>query len=197
MQPLWAAKRTQSAAFGELAGIPDGTVHPVSWLMPLQSGRISARGTEIDFTPSATIIPGFPITGSTSFSFAVGPSQLELVVSASGSTSFSFTVSGNAVAVLEAVGAIAVQFSISPSTLGAESGLFANGLMTFSGTATARANGSMTGTVTSQTELSPGSLAAAVWDALLAEYQITGSAGKVLTDAKAQAALAAALAASI
>lgn len=197
MQPLWSANRAQTAAFGELAGIPDGTVHPVAWLMPLQSGRISARGTEIDFTASAPLIAGFPIQGITSMVFTVGPSQLELVVSASGDASFAFTATGNAAAVLQAVGAIAVNFTVTPATLGAESGIFGNAPVTFSGTVTARADGNIEGAVSPYTELSPENLAAAVWEALLSEYQTPGSAGKALVDAKTLAQLAASLAAAV
>ena len=185
MQPVWGIRRNSTAAFGELAGQIDGTVHPVSWLMPLQSGRISARGTEIDFTTSTTIVAGFPIVGSVSATFTVGPSRLELVVSATGAVSFDFSLTGNAVAVIQAVGALNITFDVGPSTLGAESGIFGNSLITFTGSATARGDGNISGAVTPFTELSPQSLAAAVWDALLANHTTVGSAGYALANISA------------
>lgn len=185
MIPLWQSGRAQTGAFGELAGQVDGTTDPVTWLMALQSGRIQAPFNQITFDLSNTLIAGLPGSGSTSITFTVGPSQLELVVSASGSTSINFSLTGNAAAVLQAVGAIGIDFTVGPATLGAESGIFGNTVITFTGTATPRATGNLAGAVTPFTELSPQSLAAAVWNSVATQYDSAGTMGELLNSAGA------------
>lgn len=191
MRSMWGRTDLRNMTVGEgipteLAGIPAGHYAPSSWRLPYQAGQLSAftfRGAT--FSGSLSMAAGVNLDGSSTFTFTVGPSQLELVVSATGSTSFAFTVSGNAAAVLQAVGAINVAFTVGPSTLGAESGVFGNSTFTFSGTATPRADGNISGAVTPFTELSPQSLAAAVWDALLANHTTVGSAGYALGNVSA------------
>ena len=185
MIPLWYAGRAQTGAFGELAGQVDGTTHPVSWLMALQAGRIQAPYNQVTFNTSNTLIAGLPGSGSSSITFTVGPSLLQLVVSAVGSTSITFSLTGNAAAVLNALGAISLEFTVGPSTLGAESGIFGNTTVTFTGTVTPRATGNMEGAVTPFTELSPQNLAAAVWSSLGADYTDTGTMGELLNSAGA------------
>lgn len=180
MIPLWRSGRAQTGSFGELAGQVDGTTDPVTWLMALRPGRIQSPYNQATFQLSNTLIAGLPGSGSASITFTVGPSQLELVVSAVGSTSINFTLTGNAVAVLQAVGAIAVDFTVGPSTLGAESGIFGDTTISFTATATPRADGNISGAVTPYTELSPQNLAAAVWNAIAAEYTENGSMGELM-----------------
>lgn len=180
MQPLWLSRRNQTAAFGKLASQVDGTTPPVTWLMALQAGRVQSPTNQIVFATSNTLIAGLPGSGSTSISFDVGPSQLELVVSATGSTSITITVTGSAAAVLQAAGTADVTFTVGPATLGAESGVFGNTTITFVASATPKALGNLEGAITPYTELSPQNLAAAVWQALAAEYNDSGTMGNKL-----------------
>jgi len=169
----------------ELAGIPGGHYPPSSWNLPYQAGQIS-NFTYVGATFAAgplNVAAGVNLDGTTTFTFSVGPSQLELVVSASGTTSFAFTLTGNAAAVLQAAGAVAVQFTVGPATLGAISGIFGDTLLTFTATAIPRADGNISGAVTPFTELSPQSLAAAVWSSISSENNDPGTMGELLNSA--------------
>ena len=183
MIPLWLSNRAQTGSFGELAGQVDGTTDPVTWLMALQPGRIQSPYNQATFELSNTLIAGLPGSGSASITFSVGPSQLQLIVSAVGSTSITFTLTGGAAAVLQAVGAITATFTVGPATLGAESGVFGSTTFTFTATATPKALGNISGAVTPFTELSPQSLANAVWSALAVENDEVGSMGELLNSA--------------
>jgi hypothetical protein len=61
--------------------------------------------------------------------------------------------------------------------------LAGGGTITFSSTPILSGLASLAGDITPYTELSPQSLAAAVWNAVIAEYQEAGSTGEALADA--------------
>jgi hypothetical protein len=187
MQPLWRASRNQTAAFGELAGQPDGTTHPSSWLMALQAGRISSRSTQITFSAAASGTLGLPATGSTSITFTVPPADLQLVVSASGSTSITFSTTADLAGALAAQGSTSISFTVPSATLGAIINAQGNAPITWSLSATPRAIGVLSGDITPFTELSPQSLSAAVWQALASAYNTPGSMGELLNSAGAAA----------
>lgn len=183
MIPLWLARRNQAAAFGELAGVPDGVNHPTSWLMPLQAGRISARSTDITFSTSAAGTLGLPASGSTSITFTVPSADLQLVVSASGSTSITFSTSADLAGALAAVGNADISFTVPNATLGAIINAEGNAPITWSLSATPSAIGHLSGDITPFTELSPQSLADAVWSALANAYTASGTMGELLNSA--------------
>jgi hypothetical protein len=187
MRPLWSARRNQTAAFGELAGQPDGTTHPASWLMALQAGRVSSRSTQITFSAAASGTLGLPATGSTSITFTVPPADLQLVVSASGSTSITFSTTADLAGALAAQGSTSISFTVPPATLGAIIDAQGNAPITWSLSATPRAIGVLSGDITPFTELSPQSLSAAVWQALASAYNTPGSMGELLNSAGAAA----------
>ena len=187
MQPLWRASRNQTAAFGMLAGQPDGTTHPSSWLMALQAGRISSRSTQITFSAAASGTLGLPATGSTSITFTVPPADLQLVVSASGSTSITFSTTADLAGALSAQGSTSISFTVPSATLGAIIDAQGNAPITWSLSATPRAIGVLSGDITPFTELSPQSLSAAVWQALASAYNTPGSMGELLNSAGAAA----------
>jgi hypothetical protein len=187
MQPLWSARRNQTAAFGRLAGQPDGTTHPSSWLMALRAGRISSRSTQITFSAAASGTLGLPATGSTSITFTVPPADLQLVVSASGSTSITFSTTASLAGALSAQGSTSITFTVPPATLGAIIDAQGNAPISWSLSATPRAIGNLSGDITPFTELSPQSLSAAVWEALASAYNTPGSMGELLNSAGAAA----------
>lgn len=180
---LWSAKRNFVSSFGELAAVPDGTNHPVSWLMPLQAGRVSSRSCQVTFTASAAGTRGLPTSGSTSITFTVPAAQLNLVVSATGSTGITFTVTGNVAGALLATGSTSVAFTVNAATIGAIVNLIGTTVATFTNLATIRATGNLAGDITPFTPLSPQSLAAAVWEALSADYNAAGTMGNKLNSA--------------
>jgi hypothetical protein len=183
MLPLWGTRRNQTAAFGNRSAQPDGTNHPVAWLMPLQSGRISARSCEVVFTVGGSGTLGRPIIGSSSITFVVSPAQLNLVVSAIGSTSVTFTTTGGLAGALNATGSTTVTVTVNAATIGAIVNLIGTTVATFTNLATIRATGNLAGDITPFTPLSPQSLAAAVWEALSADYNAAGTMGNKLNSA--------------
>ena len=187
LRPFWGRTdlRNQSVGQGissELAGIPYGHLAPSSWVLPYQGGAMSAfTYVGATFTVNnLNLAAGVNLTGPTSVTFTVGPSQLDLVVSAIGSSSITFTVGGTLAGALAAVGASTVTFTVGPSTLGAEAGLFGSTTVLLTVSATPRAIGNLAGAVTPFTELSPQNLAAAVWSALAADYNVTDTMGNKL-----------------
>lgn len=183
MQPLWGVRRNATAAFGELAGQPDGTTHPASWLMALQAGRISSRSTQITFSAAASGTLGLPATGSTSITFTVPAADLQLVVSAEGSTSITFTAAASLAGALAAQGNADISFTVPNATLGAIINAEGTAPITWSLSATPRAIGNLSGDITPFTELSPQSLADAVWSALANAYTASGTMGELLNSA--------------
>ena len=163
MTPLWGARRAALTAFGQLAGIPDGTTHPISWQMPNRAGSISSRYNVSTFVPTAQGTRGLPTSGAVSITFAVDPAQLQLVVSTEGTTAITFTLTGNAGAVLDAVANIQLQFTVQNAQIEAKANTEGTSSMVFTATATPKALGNIEGTITPFTELSPQSLAQAVW----------------------------------
>jgi hypothetical protein len=181
--PLWQTSRNQTVAFGKLAGQPDGSNHPVAWLMPLSAGRISATSCEVTFSTSGSGTQGFPIIGSSTITFVVSPAQLELVIFALGSTNITFTTTGLLAGALNAIGNTSVTFTVNAATIGAIVDLISATFVTFSNNGTIRATGSLAGDITPFTELSPQSLAAAVWQALATTYNDSGTMGNKLNSA--------------
>jgi hypothetical protein len=92
---------------------------------------------------------------------------LQLVVSASGTTAITFSGSSTLAGALDAIGTTAITFTVPTPTLGALIDALATVAVTWSGTGTARATGALAGDITPFTELSPQTLAAAVWAEVL------------------------------
>jgi len=182
MQPLWGIRRNSTAAFGRLAGIPSGTYHPASWLMPLRAGRMSSRNASLSVTAQAVGVRGLKATGAATFTFdasAVGG----LIVNATGSATFSITTN-NPILRATVGGTGSASFSISAgANIGAIANLTGAASFSFSASAPAYAVGHMTGEATSNTPLSPQSLADAVWSAVANTYNASGSMGELLNSA--------------
>ena len=162
MAPLFLARRNQQAAFGPLSGQPDGTLHPISFLMPSQGGRVSSRSARVTISTSGVGVLGLPTAGSTSIQFTVASANLELVVSAIGSADINFTASGSLAGALAAVGSSDITFGVPAATLGAVIDALGAAQFAFTGSATPRAVGVLAGNITPFTELSPQNLADAV-----------------------------------
>lgn len=177
----------EATVTGETAksGVPNGARHPVAWLPPRTAGGLSAyTGTDVTFTVgTATLAAGRNIDGTTTFTFSVPNAALELVVSAVGSATVTFTASGTLAGALSGAGTAAVTFTVSTATLGAIVDALGSSTVTFSGAATPSAIGHLEGDITPFTELSPQSLAAAVWSALAASNNVAGTMGEVLNAA--------------
>ena len=180
--------RNQSAGQGipsELAGIPSGHLAPSSWVLPYKPGAMSSfTSCQVRVTPGTlSMAAGRNIDGNTTVTITVNPADGQLVVSAVGSTSITFTAAANLAGALSAQGAASFAFTVPSATLGAIVDAQGNAPITWSLSATPRAIGNLSGDITPFTELSPQSLAAAVWSAWASAYNDAGTMGEKLNDA--------------
>ena len=190
LRSMWGRTdlRNQSVGEGissELAGIPYGHLGPSSWVLPYQAGAMSAftyAGATFSLG-TLNVAAGRNLDGQVVVTFTVGPSQLDLIVSAVGSSTVTFTTSGTILVALNAQGSATLSVTVGPSTLGAEAGLFGGATVLLTVTATPRATGNLAGDITPFTELSPQSLSAAVWSAIANQYNEPGTMGELLNSA--------------
>lgn len=181
-------------------------------LLPQRGSFISSRReTWATFAATAEGLRGMPGAGSATFAITTNAPDGELITSADGSASFAITT--NAPLLTASInGAGSSSFAVTANTpiLGAIADLTAaatfgvatntpiifplndasplrsgNAAFAVTGTLQRYAVGHMTGSALPYTELSPQSLASAVWDSILAEFQRDGSAGKALSTAGA------------
>ena len=183
------------------SGTPSGHLYPSAWIWPQKSGAITSfRGTDGSSIVSATLAGGLNLettiaglSEATANMIAVAFGDVTASGSATadatwsalaimeGSTSGSSTVAGDAIilAVLFAGGASSGS-SIATASIGAMVMVEAASSGLASVTATPSALAFMAGTVTPFTELSPQSLAQAVWAATTSGNNTSGTMGKEL-----------------
>ena len=164
------------------AGIPYGHLGPSSWVLPYNPGAMSSfTQCVVTVTPGTlNLAAGRNLSGSTTVTVTVDPAAGQLIVSASGSTSITFNLSAQLAGALSAVGSTAITVTVNNPTLGAIVDAVGATLVQITTSATPRATGNMVGNITPFTELSPQSLAAAVWNAIAAEYTESGTMGELM-----------------
>jgi hypothetical protein len=169
----------------KLAGIPSGHLAPSSWVLPYKPGAMSSfTQCVVTLTPGTlNLAAGINLDGTSTFTFAVGPSDGQLVASAIGSTSITFSAAANLAGALSAAGSTSFSFTVNNATLGAIVDAVGAALVQVSASANIRATGNLSGDITPFTELSPQSLSAAVWEALASAYNTPGSMGELLNSA--------------
>jgi hypothetical protein len=144
-------------------GLPLGYIQK-GWMMPQKSGSISARMYDVAITTSANGLMGLPATGTATFTINTNTPAGELIVSGIGESSFALTTNSPLLtASLLAVGSTTFALTTNTPTIGAEANLTATASFTFTGSLTAYGVGHMEGNALPYTELSPQSLANAVW----------------------------------
>lgn len=187
---LTGAMRNLTAGEGitdDKVGLPVGYLEGGSWLLPQKPGLLSSYlNARLSVTATATGVRGLPGSGSASFAITTNNPVGGLIVSGEGSASLAINTN-NPVLSASVNGAGSASLSVTPNTpiLGAIAGLSGSAFFSFSATLEPYAVGHMTGTALPYTELSPQSLASAVWDSILADFQRDGSAGKALSTAGA------------
>ena len=151
------------------AAIPNGHLSPSAWSLPRTAGGMSARNVN-DITVSLgalVLAAGRNIDGSTTLTWSVPNADLQLVVSATGTSTITFSNAGTLAGALSGVGSTSITFSVNTPTLGAVIDAIATAAITWSASGTATGKGWIEGDITPFTELSPQSLAAAVWSQVL------------------------------
>jgi len=184
---LTGAQRNLTAGEGiseDKVGVPLGNLHPNAWIMPQKAGYISARSSAISISATGAALAGFPIVASSSISITVADAAGQLIVSGTGSTSFSITTNTPLLtASILGTASSTIAISTNNPILGAIASLIASSSISMSASMTPYAIGHMEGAAVPYTELSPQSLAAAVWEALASEYNDSGTMGEKVNDA--------------
>lgn len=163
------------------SSVPQGARHPVAYKWARKTGGLASHNEcTVAFALAASGALGRNIEAATSITFAAPDAQLQLVVSASGSVTITFTPGANLAGALSASGATSFTFAAPDALLGAIAGLSATAGVAFGSASTVTAIGHLAGDITPYTELSPQSLAAAVWNAVATEFNLAGSMGALM-----------------
>lgn len=162
------------------ASVPQGVRPPIAWLMAREGGGISSyRRADIAVNGAASGELGYPVAGTATISVD-GSAIGGLIVGATGTATISIDGSAAIVATLNSTGQASITIDGS-AALGAIASLTGTATITVDGSAEIMGLGYMTGSTLQTEELTPASVAAAVWNALLANHQADGSAGKALS----------------
>lgn len=168
------------------SSIPSGARHPVAWLMPQEGGGLASRNaTSITLGQTGAAVLGLPGSGSATVTFSMTGTG-GLIASGSGSATITFSSSATILSVATASGSATVTLT-GTAAIGAIAGLTGTGTITLSPTATSYAIGYLSGISTSETEFSEAALARAVWTALAADYNDSGTMGAKMNAAGAAA----------
>lgn len=147
-------------------GLPSGVRHPATWMMGETGGAIKSyrlAGAAIDAAASGEL--GYPRAASASFAIdasAVGG----LIVGATGTATISIDGTAAIVASLNSTGTGTVTITAA-AALGALASLTGSGTVTLDGSAALMGLGYMTGTTVETAELTPQTIALAVWQYLI------------------------------
>lgn len=206
-----AAQRNMLSGEGitdNLASVPNGNVHPSSWVMAWKAGGMSARVNDNVFAATANGLMGLPATGTTTITFTVADADGQLITSGTGSTSFSLTTNNplltasiNGVgsstfaittntpilgALADLVGETSLSFTTTASILPEnDDSPLRTGTVTFtiSGELVPYAIGHMEGSTVDDSVLTPNQIAATVWGSAASEFNDTGTMGNKLNTA--------------
>lgn len=184
MQRRAAASCGRWGTFGRLAAVPASYYPPYAWLWPGKAGAVATGTTTYGTGSLSAAIAGgknavAALAGTGTISDASGGLIVSAVAALAGTGSIS---TADAVGILEAIAALAGTCSVSAtrSALGNIASALA-GVGTVSNTI--YATGELEADIVPYTDLSPQALAAAVWEALAANFNTAATMGRLLHDA--------------
>lgn len=166
--------------------VPIGYTHPYNFVMPQKNGGIaSLKQMKALISESINIAGGKNADASLSGLLTVTNADMGLVVSAIASISASIVVINAELAAVLAMVAnsLSATGTLSPPVLGAIAGIVGSLSGSISSSASmVNSPGFMSADILPYTELSPESLAAALLNAILAEYNDPGTVGEALNN---------------
>jgi hypothetical protein len=167
---------------------PSGHLPGSAFVPPQKDGAISSYTLAFEVITQDTIelIPARNLELTpTTLTIVVSNAQLDQIVSGTGSSSMAITVtSASLVAAAQATASASIALTVNNALCGAIFSVTANGTLAVSADErTLTAIGHMIAEAGGPTPLSPEGLAAAVWNAILADFNETGSTGAALADA--------------
>lgn len=174
-------KRGQYTAFPKHSAYPDGYNVGSALVLPYSADGLSSWQSKIDLSCGGDMINGGPMGGTGDLSLS-GEGGLSIVVSLAGNGDVTVTVAGNLALTigLNGDGSITVDGAGGLSMIVPFAGA---GDIAMSGDGDLRGRMDMEGSWTPYSELSPESLASAVWSALAAANNIPGTMGDLLNAA--------------
>lgn len=171
------------ASIANKNGFPVGNLHPNSWVMPIKPGGMGSRYIINGVGAFSGAIAGGKNATATLAGVGALTATGQLVVSAVATIAGVGSISAanllavlQAVATINGVGALTANRSALANMTGSSAGVG-------SLTGTRYATGRLEADITPFTELSPTSLAAAVWSALAASYNEAGTMGAKMNSA--------------
>ena len=175
---------TSSVNFGANASLPSGYYMPHCWMLPRKAGNILANTISGDGgVSSGTMQSGYNIAGNVSGAGGVTSAPLGLIVSVAAALIASGGISA---ASANALTSMVASLTGSGSVSATASGLASLGsVLTGSGALTANNTALMdiVANIRGYGDLTPEGIRDSVWNAILASYQGTGTAGKALAAA--------------
>lgn len=164
----------------DLASVPNGNRPSQAWIMARKNGRMSSHSlANLAVTTVAAGAMGFPIDGTASFIISTNTPDGQLISSGTGSASFTFAATGNVLATLSTTGTASITLTTN-TLMGAIKWLDATAGMSITATMTSYGRGYMVGNTVDTSQMTPDTVATAVWNALLSNYQVVGSTGEAL-----------------
>jgi len=162
---------------------PNGYLASKSFIFPIKSGSLSSYTLASGImSGSITLIPAKVLEGSASATLTVTNAQLDRIINMLASAACSIVGDLNLGAAVSVEAASTMAISKLSAILGGIFDISADGSAILSADADMGALANMIAEAGGPTPLSPEGLAEAVWNSILSDYQITGSAGKALTD---------------
>jgi len=163
-------------------GFPPGYLPPYSYALPPTSGGLSShRNATVTTSQTGVAVGGKPASGSSTITFTPTATG-GLIVSGTGSASITLSPTGTLISVAAGSGSSTITLS-GTALIGALAGISGIGTVTLSPTATITAIGLLSGLSTNETEFSADALARAVWDAVAADFNLSGTMGEKLNAA--------------
>jgi hypothetical protein len=166
------------------SALPNGYNHPYAWLLPRKAGGMSSHNqTLLTVSGTASGAEGLNAAGSTSFLITTDATG-QLIASAIGTSSFAVTATGSVIATLGAPGT--ASFAITATgTVGALAWAIGEAPLSVTCSLVPYGIGHMVGSALPYTELSPQSLAAAVWGTVLEGTYTAAEVQKIMAAALA------------
>jgi len=167
----------------ETHSVPDGVRHPYTWIMAQKNGRMSARITGMTLDTTAQALMGYPISGEIDISITIPNADGQAVASGTGTASLSIVCSDlTLTSSINGDGTASFTITGGTTTLGALAGIEGSAPISVTGTLDLKAWGLMEGT-TEESGLTPSGIANAVWSALAAANNDSGTMGEKLNGA--------------
>ena len=172
------------AGVADRCGVPSNYASPYAWNLPPHSGGIGSNvGIQITSDMTSSMAAGKALEAALSGSGNITDATVQLVVSMVADLTASGTITNaQAVAILQMVADLNGTGSVT-GTLQAIGHLIAGITADASMSPQMNATANMEADITPFTELSPESLTAAMWNALAAEYNSSGTMGEKLNAA--------------